>query len=258
MADESASAVATQTQGKQEIHWNAQLERILASEGERALCFVWMHTRSEKRYSKFTTYIALPVIVLSTLNGFGSAAGGTIAEDPRSLSVAVGVVSMGVGVLNTLTSYFSWAKRAEAHRMVALQYSKVHRSIMLELALPRDERIRANDMLKMVRDQLDRLHETAPQVPDAIIADFKKHFADTTPEVSKPEITNGLDPIDIYVDEENRKVRANATPVAGGTPTQRDLPRGSTFYKLPSFPFTKPPTPPPEAPKGESQELPPP
>ena len=257
MADESASTAATQTQGKQEIHWNAQLERILASEGERALCFVWMHTRSEKRYSKFTTYIALPVIVLSTLNGFVSAAGGTMAEDPRSLSVAVGVVSMGVGVLNTLTSYFSWAKRAEAHRMVALQYSKVHRSIMLELALPRDERIRANDMLKMVRDQLDRLHETAPQVPDAIIADFKRHFADTTPEVSKPEITNGLDPIDIYVDEENRKVRAN-TPLVNGSPVQKDIPRGSTFYKLPGFLTQKPPTPPPEAPKGESQELPPP
>lgn len=96
--------------------------------------------------------------------------------------------------------------------MVALQYSKVHRSIMLELALPREERIRANDMLKMVRDQLDRLHETSPQVPDVIIADFKKHFGDTTPDVSKPDITNGLDPIEVYVDEENRKVRTRDTP----------------------------------------------
>ena len=253
MADESASAVATQT-SKPEIHWNAQLERILASEGERALCFVWMHNRAEKRYSKFTTYIALPVIVLSTVNGFVSAAGGSIAEDPRALTLAVGVVSVGVGVLNTLTSYFAWAKRAEAHRMVALQYSKVHRSIMLELALPREERIRANDMLKMVRDQLDRLHETAPQVPDAIIADFKKNFADTTPEVSKPEITNGLDPIDIYVDEENRKVRANCTPIEKGSPVSQTQ-RASNFYKLPSFVTGKPPTPPP---KGESPELPPP
>ena len=225
MADESAS---TQPE-KPEVHWNAQLERILASEGERALCFMWMHNRAEKRYSSFTSYIALPVIILSTVNGFVSAAGATITNDPRSLSVAVGVVSMGVGVLNTLTSYFSWAKRAEAHRMVSLQYSKIHRSIMLELALPREERIRANDMLKMVRDQLDRLHETSPQVPDAVIADFRKHFADTTPEVSKPEITNGLDPIDIYVDEETRKVRASQQSEKG-TPI---LPSPSTFYKLP-------------------------
>lgn len=207
-----------QTTSKQEVHWNSQLERILASEGERALCFAWMHTRSEKRYSQFTTYIALPVIVLSTVNGFVSAAGGSIAPDPQALSVAVGVVSMGVGVLNTLTTYFGWAKRAEAHRMVALQYSKVHRSIMLELALPREERVRAHDMLKMIRDQLDRLHETSPQVPDTIIQDFKRNFADTTPEVSKPDITNGLDPIDIYVDEEHRRVRAS-TPSGGSPPS---------------------------------------
>lgn len=207
MPEDSDSSSSGQT-----VHWNPQLERILASEGERALCFTWMHNRSEKRYSKFTTYIALPVIVLSTLNGFISAAGGSIVADPAALSVGVGIVSMGVGVLNTLTSYFAWAKRAEAHRMVALQYSKVHRSIMLELALPRDERIRANDMLKMVRDQLDRLHETSPQVPDVIIADFKKHFGDSTPDVSKPDITNGLDPIEVYVDEENRRVRARDSP----------------------------------------------
>ena len=191
--------------GKQEIHWNPQLERILASEGERALCFTWMHTRSEKRYSILTTYITLPVIVFSTVNGFVSAAAGSVLSDARAVSVAVGVVSMGIGVLNTVSAFFNWAKRSESHRMVALQYAKVHRSIMLELALPRAERIRAHDFLKMVRDNLDRLHETSPAVPDVVIADFKNHFEHTTPEVSKPEITNGLDPIDIYVDEDSRK-----------------------------------------------------
>lgn len=256
MADDSASAVASTQTEKIEIHWNAQLERILASEGERSLCFVWMHSRAEKRYSSFTTYIALPVIVLSTLNGFVSAAGGSIANDPRALTLAVGVVSVGVGVLNTLTSYFAWAKRAEAHRMVSLQYSKVHRSIMLELALPREERIRANDMLKMVRDQLDRLHETSPQVPDGIIADFKRNFADTTPDVSKPEITNGLDPIDIYVDEENRKVRTS-TPREKGSPHSQ-LERPSTFYKLPTFTFGKSSTPRLEVQKPETDTSPPP
>ena len=190
---------------KQEIHWNPQLERILASEGERALCFTWMHTRSEKRYSLFTTYITLPVIVFSTVNGFVSAAAGAVLDDARSVTIAVGVVSMSIGVLNTVSAFFNWAKRAESHRMVALQYAKVHRSIMLELALPRAERIRAHDFLKMVRDNLDRLHETSPAVPDSVISDFKSKFEHSTPDVSKPEITNGLDPIDIYVDEDTRK-----------------------------------------------------
>jgi hypothetical protein len=126
-------------------------------------------------------------------------------SDARSVTVAVGVVSMGIGVLNTVSAFFNWAKLPESHRMVALQYAKVNRSIMLELALPRAERIRAHDFLKMVRDNLDRLHETSPAVPDSVINEFKVKFEHTTPDVSKPEITNGLDPIDIYVDEDTRK-----------------------------------------------------
>lgn len=201
---------STPNADKKEIHWNPQLERILSSEGERALCFSWLHAHSERRYSSFTSYVALPSIVLSTVNGFISAAGGALTNNPVSLSIGVGVVSMGIGMLNTLTTYFAWAKRTEAHRLTASQYSRIHRSIMLELALPREERIRAHDFLKVTRDQLDRLYETAPEIPDAIIATFKKRFGDTTPDVSKPEITNGLDPIEVYVDEENRKVRSSS------------------------------------------------
>lgn len=196
--------------GNIEIRWNSQLERILSSEGERSLCFSWLHARSEKRYSSFTTYVALPSIVLSTVNGFISAAGGALTNNPVSLSIGVGVVSMGIGMMNTLTTYFAWAKRSEAHRMAAGQYSRIHRSIMLELALPRTERIRAHDFLKVIRDGLDRLYETSPEISDSIIRDFREKFGATTPGVSKPDITNGLDPIEVYVDEENRNVRSSS------------------------------------------------
>lgn len=219
--------MAAQPDDKKEIHWNPQLERILSSEGERALCFSWLHTRSEKRYAAFTTYVALPSIVLSTVNGFVSAAGGALSSNPASLSIGVGVVSMGIGMLNTLTTYFAWAKRAEAHRLTASQYSRIHRSIMLELALPRAERIRAHDFLKVTRDQLDRLYETAPEVPDVIIGQFKKLFGDTTPDVSKPDITNGLDPIEVYVDEENRKVKSSS---------QNSSPSGRSLVSTPPVP----------------------
>ena len=212
----------TPIDNKHEIHWNPQLERILASEGERALCFSWLHTRSEKRYDRFTTYVTLPSIVLSTVNGFIAATGAVILKDPTNLTIGVGIVSMSVGMINTITSYFGWAKRTESHRMVSLHYARVHRSIMLELALPRDERIRATDFLKIIRNQLDRLHETSPPIPDRIIHEFKVKFADT-PEVSKPQITNGLDPIEVYVDEGSRRSRStkNAQYTADLTPPGR-------------------------------------
>jgi hypothetical protein len=56
-------------------------------------------------------------------------------------------------------------------------------------------------MLKVIREQLERLAETSPQIPDPIIVLFNKNFHDQK-NVSKPEITNGLDPIQVYVEHE--------------------------------------------------------
>jgi hypothetical protein len=181
-----------------DVRWNSQLERVISDEGERSLCFSWLHSNSEKRYSKLNTYISLPVIVMSTIAGSASIGSQSLFKDPQIAGVGIGLVSLTVATLNTVSSYFSWAKRAEAHRIAAITYQKVYRFILIELALPRHERMAARDMLKVVRDQCDRLNETSPQIPDVVIKMFKDKFSHTTPDLKKPEITNGLDPIFVY------------------------------------------------------------
>lgn len=184
-----------------DIQWNSQLERILSEEGERALCFSWLHNQSHKRYTGLNIYITLPTIVMSTLAGTASIGSQTLFQNNVDLSnYVVGAVSITVGVLNTVSSFFGWAKRSEGHRISAMTYSKIHRFILIELSLPRKERMAAKDMLKSVRDQLDRLEETSPAIPDIVINRFKSRFGETTPGVSKPEITNGLDPIYVFVE----------------------------------------------------------
>ena len=182
------------------IKWNSQIERIIAEEGERALCYGWLHTKSEKRYSSLFNYIALPTIVLSTIAGTASIGSQSLFNDTLASSIGIGGISLMVAVLNTISTHFGWAKRSEAHRQTAVAYSKIHRFILVELSLPRAERMSAAEMLKVVREQTDRLQETSPQIPDVIIAQFKKAFGATTPDLSKPEITNGLDPIEVYVE----------------------------------------------------------
>jgi hypothetical protein len=183
--------------GEHKISWNSQLERILSDEGERALCFTWLHSKSEKYYSRLSTYINLPVIMLSTIAGAGSIGSSTLFNNSQAANIVIGTISLGVATLNTVESYFGWAKRSEAHRMSGTAYGKVYRFIQIELALPRSERIAAKDMLKIVREQCDRLQETSPQIPDVIIGEFKAKFSSNT-EVTKPEITNGLHPIHVH------------------------------------------------------------
>jgi hypothetical protein len=189
-----------------DISWNPQLESIISEEGERAMCFSWLHNHSEKWYSKLNTAITLPVIIMSTVAGTASIGSqgmsdGSASSTAKFTGFAIGGLSLLVGVLNTVSSYFGWAKRSESHRIAAITYNKVYRFILIELSLPRNERMTAKDMLKTIREQLDRLQETSPQIPDKVILQFREKFAETTPEVKKPEITNGLDPIYVYSED---------------------------------------------------------
>lgn len=183
----------------EEIHWNQQLEEILSQEGERALCYSWLHNKSQAIVSKYDTNIALPVIVLSTIAGTGSIASQSLFGTSQTAGIVIGLISLTVGVMNTVSNYFGFAKRSEAHKISAMTYAKIHKFIVIELSLPRKERMKAKDMLKIIREQLERLAEISPQISEQIITLFNDKFHDQK-NVSKPEITNGLDPIRVYIE----------------------------------------------------------
>jgi hypothetical protein len=117
--------------------------------------------------------------------------------DSPFASVGIGLVSITVGVLNTVGQYFSWAKRAEGHRIAYIMYQKLYKFISVEMSLPRRERMSATDLLKVVREEVDRLAETSPSLPAQIITQFQNNFKKYT-DVSRPEITNGLEKIYIF------------------------------------------------------------
>lgn len=206
------------------IHWTVKLEEYFASTGEKAHCLSWVHKQAETMYSNRRTFIDLPVIVGSGVIAFLNAGSSSMFDDPRVSSVALGVGSLLVGVLNTLGSYFGWAKRAEGHRISSIHYSKLYRFITVELSLPREERLKPHDFLKYVKDQYDRLQEISPIVPHEIIKEFQKKFSHET-EISKPEEANGLEKITIYrrADEEEEEARSIGKPVIG-TPKQPQTP----------------------------------
>lgn len=184
-----------------QVTWNAHLEKYFADTGEKANCLAWVHKRAEEIYAHRRTFVDIPVIMISSITGFLSASSTSLFEGQEKLSsISLGVASLLVSVINTIGTYFAWAKRAESHRLSSIQYARLYRFLVIELGLPRDERMTPTDLLKYVKDAYDRLQEVSPLIPPELVTEFRKKFGKDT-ELSKPEELNGLEKIHIYTDE---------------------------------------------------------
>ena len=184
---------------ERDIHWSSPLEELVASEGEKCRGLAWINQKAETYYAHRANAIAIPVIVLSTLAGTASVGSSSLFQgDTQISSVVIGLVSIGVGILNTISSYFSWARKAEAHRIAYLQYSKLFSIIRVEMSLPRAERQEAEQLLKQIRDGMERLAETTPSPPPSILDEFNRHFKDEDKTISRPVEVNGLQKVVIF------------------------------------------------------------
>lgn len=179
------------------VSWSTQIEDLIAVEGEKCLGLAKLHQKCEEVASRKNTLIQIPVIVLSTLSGTASVGSSSMFGEGSIAPLIIGLVSIGVGILNTIGGYFAFAKKSEAHRIAHLQYSKLFSQINVELALPRNERNSAEQVLSNLRDTMERLAEITPSIPEEIITEFNKKYSNYT-DVGLPSEVNGLSKIKIF------------------------------------------------------------
>ena len=184
--------------------WNPALERVLKKEGEQAQVYSSLHSHAASWASKRNDWIQIPSILIATVTGFFSATSDMVPP------VAIGALSILVGALSTINSYYRFSQRAEGHRITSLWYSKTYKNIETQLSLPYEQRQSADSLLKELREGMSRVGETAPPLPEASVAAFKARFPN--PSVSVPLVANGLDAIQIY-----RAEKSAVTP----TPTPK-------------------------------------
>lgn len=201
------------------IHWSEQLENLIAAEAERSRGLSWLHMKSEQKFSFLNNIITIPVIVLSTLSGTASVGSSSLFPDNQRIgSIVIGAVSLCVGILNTIQSYFSYSRRAEAHRIAHLSYSKLFTNISVELSLPREERLTPDKILEELRNSMERLAETTPTPPQDVLDLFNRRFKDEDKTIARPVETNGLYKIAIYRQPPIKNIVLEVDEISGSNP----------------------------------------
>ena len=178
-----------------EIEWTIDHEDILIEWADKAMCFRWLHSRAHALYSKLNYNYTIPVIVISTLTGTANFAQDRVPVAYQGYFVMiVGGFNILAGIITTIQQFLKITQLNEAHRVSGIAWDKFYRNIKIELARHPDERMHVNQMLKMCKEEFDRLMETSPNIPDEIIAEFKNKFKDSLEyeDIIKPEICDKL------------------------------------------------------------------
>jgi hypothetical protein len=152
--------------------WNTSQEKLLKAIAERSNCMRWLHLHCFYYFESANFYLTIPNVIISTLNGGVTMSLTSLFPDPSSQKVAttvIGLISIFSAMLITMNQYIKSQQMMESHRATGLCYSKLHRMITNELALRRDQRHNALDLIKHVRNEQDRLENTAPNIIPFII-----------------------------------------------------------------------------------------
>ena len=195
----------------QEIEWTQEHEEILIEWADKAMCYRWLHAKSNALYSNLNTWYTIPVIVLSTLTGTANFAQDRVPIMYQSYFVMlVGSLNILAGIITTIQQFLKITQLNEAHRVSSISWDKFYRNIKIELAKHPKERIDVKQMIKMSKEEYDRLMETSPAIPEKIIIGFKVKFvaSDAFKTIIKPEICDILIPTNDFrnpwFNEENK------------------------------------------------------
>lgn len=173
------------TSASKTLTYTKDYEELLKREAEESESMSLLHHRSHIKFSKYSIYINIPVIVISAITGFLSPLALFANQD-----IFLGCLSIFIGLLKTIDSYFDVTKRSETHRMVSLNYIRISRWIRLQLSLEKDCRIHPNDLYDIISHDLQNIRDSEPIIPDDVVEAFNLMYKDER--TAKPSITNGL------------------------------------------------------------------
>ena len=177
--------------------WNSAHETLLASIGDKANCMRWMHTQSQVYYDRWNFWLSVPSVTLTALAGATTI--GLTQLNPVAqtyVTIAVGITTIATGVLTSINQLLKAPQCGEGHRIASIAYGKLYRVISNELALRRDQRTNAQEFLKIIRLEQDRLEESCPVIHSNIIRRFNKKV-ESNATLEKPEIVGELDHIHV-------------------------------------------------------------
>jgi hypothetical protein len=186
---------------KQDEHceWCEKQEKLLIKWAEKAAGYRWLHNHARLYYKKQNDWLAYPSIIIASITGVGGFAvlnpsgnDGVSSETKTRIMIVqyfFAFLNVIAGILSSISKFSQSLPLSEAHSVMCVQWSKLYRSIDMELSLDIKHRTNVVDFIMKSREEYDKLLDDAPDIPAISIQAFMVQFPDKE---NKPDVCNGL------------------------------------------------------------------
>ena len=215
---------------KQDEHceWCEKQEKLLIKWAEKAAGYRWLHNHARLHFKKQNDWLAYPSIIIASITGVGGFAvlnpsgnDGVSSETKTRIMIVqyfFAFLNVIAGILSSISKFSQSLPLSEAHSVMCVQWSKLYRSIDMELSLDIKHRTNVVDFIMKSREEYDKLLDDAPDIPAISIQAFLLQFPEKE---NKPDVCNGLS---IVVNDDAASVSSSKIAVSRwlkGFKTQR-------------------------------------
>jgi len=158
-----------------------------------------LHNNARLHFSSLNNALAYPSIIIASITGVGGFAvlqpdgtedlGSKTKTFVITLQYTFAFLNVVAGVLSSISKFSQYSNLMVEHSSMCVQWSKLYRSIDMELSLDSKDRTDAIEFVKRVREEYDRLLSDAPDIPSSSINAFQEAFPNR---VNRPDVCNGL------------------------------------------------------------------
>ena len=182
--------------------WNSSQEDLLRDWAEVAGSYRWLHYKAHMWFKRRNLRYMIPLIIMSTVTGTANFAQGTFPKSFNYVPEIIGGINLIAAVLTTLYQFLKISELMESHRLTSINFGKFSRNLRVELTLPdKDRSSGGKDLIKLSRNEIDRLIEQSPTIPRHILASYEKRFEKLN--LAKPEIVI-INKVETYRTMQNR------------------------------------------------------
>jgi len=176
--------------------WDDDFEKICACMIDEAQINTFLHLKSHRSYSVWSTGFQLPIIILSAIVGSANFASSNFGEYRDNLILIIGGISIVISIISSIAQYLKLAELKEGHRISSFHWEKFYSKLKIQLMLKRESRRKLPDFYDDILTEYQRLKEISPIFNKGIQNSAKKN--EGYKYLNIPFYLNGFKPVIPY------------------------------------------------------------